>query len=253
MPVSLGGQAPASFDLKSAHLPLLALLLKSGDMALLRREFDERYRDQPEFFDDDPLLIDLQGVPGDAAPDLVELSAWLQTHRLRPVAVHARSDSHREAARSAGLPRADAIPLPRPAQPQPASAKATEPVAEAPVPLAPPPGALVIDKPLRSGQQVYARGRDLVIMAPVNPGAEVISDGHIHVYAPLRGKAIAGARGFADARIFALSMAPELVSVAGVYRTSEVPLPDELRGKAAHVRLISHADGDKLVIESFNP
>ena len=95
----------------------------------------------------------------------------------------------------------------------------------------PAPGALVIDKPLRSGQQVYARGRDLVVMAMVNPGAEVIADGHIHVYAPLRGKAIAGARGNADARIFALGMAPELISIAGIYRTSEIALPESCRAR----------------------
>jgi septum site-determining protein MinC len=78
----------------------------------------------------------------------------------------------------------------------------------------------------------------------VNPGAEVIADGNIHVYAPLRGKAIAGARGDADARIITLCLEPELVSIAGVYRTSENPLPDTLRGKPAQVRLIE----DKLVM-----
>jgi septum site-determining protein MinC len=104
---------------------------------------------------------------------------------------------------------------------------------------------LVIDKPLRSGQQVYARGRDLVVLSMVNPGAEVIADGHIHVYAPLRGKAIAGARGDAGARILTLCLEPELVSIAGVYRTSENPLPDHLRGKPAQIRL----QADKLVME----
>ncbi|OGB82995.1 MAG: septum site-determining protein MinC, partial [Burkholderiales bacterium RIFCSPLOWO2_12_FULL_67_210] len=113
-------------------------------------------------------------------------------------------------------------------------------------------GALVIDKPLRSGQQVYARGRDLVVMAMVNPGAEVIADGHIHVYAPLRGKAIAGARGNVDARIFALAMAPELISIAGIYRTSEVALPEAIQGKPAQVRLLPGPDGDKLVIDPLS-
>ena len=113
------------------------------------------------------------------------------------------------------------------------------------------PGTMVIDKPLRSGQQVYARGRDLVVMAMVNPGAEVIADGHIHVYAPLRGKAIAGARGNADARIFALGMAPELISIAGIYRTSEVALPESIQGRTAQVRLVPGPDGDKLLIEAI--
>ena len=112
----------------------------------------------------------------------------------------------------------------------------------------PPASALIVDRPLRSGQQVYARGRDLVVRSRVNPGAEVIADGHIHVYAPLRGKAIAGARGDVEARILTLCLEPELVSIAGVYRTSENPLPDSLHGKPAQIRL---AD-DKLVMAPLN-
>ena len=108
---------------------------------------------------------------------------------------------------------------------------------------------MLVDKPLRSGQQVYARGRDLVVMAMVNAGAEVIADGSIHVYAPLRGKAIAGARGNSQARIYAHSLEAELVSIAGIYRTSEVPLPEKVRGKPALVRLHTDASGDKLIME----
>ncbi|HSV79510.1 MAG TPA: septum site-determining protein MinC, partial [Ramlibacter sp.] len=133
-----------------------------------------------------------------------------------------------------------------------APAAAPAPAASSPAPQRPPEpslGALLIDRPLRSGQQVYARGRDLVVMAMVNPGAEVIADGHVHVYAPLRGKAIAGARGDAQARILTLCLEPELVSVAGVYRTSEVPWPENLRGKPAQIRL----QDDKLVMEPLNP
>ena len=87
------------------------------------------------------------------------------------------------------------------------------------VPVAGPP-SVIIDKPLRSGQQVYARGADLVVMAVVSFGAEVIADGNVHVYAPLRGRAIAGARGNADARIFSTCLEPQLVSIAGIYRTT---------------------------------
>jgi septum site-determining protein MinC len=113
-----------------------------------------------------------------------------------------------------------------------------------------PKAALVVDKPLRSGQQVYARGRDLVVMSMVNPGAEVIADGHIHVYAPLRGKAIAGAKGNTDARIFSMALEAELISIAGVYRTSDVALPPEVHGKAAQVKLLGGSEG-KLVIEAL--
>ena len=109
----------------------------------------------------------------------------------------------------------------------------------------PPVPTLVIDRPLRSGQQVYARGADLVVMAAVNFGAEVIADGNIHVYAPLRGRAIAGARGNAAARIFSTCMEPQLVSIAGTYRTTETALPADVHGKPAQVRL----DGETLVVE----
>jgi septum site-determining protein MinC len=109
----------------------------------------------------------------------------------------------------------------------------------------------VVDKPLRSGQQVYAKGRDLVVLAMVNPGAEVIADGNIHVYAALRGKAIAGAKGNSEAMIFAQAMEPELLSIAGVYRTSENALPTDIWGKAAYVRLKSSPEGEKLVIQAL--
>ena len=101
--------------------------------------------------------------------------------------------------------------------PTAAAQAAAQAVAQAPAATA----ALVIDKPLRSGQQVYARGGDLVVLAVVNSGAEVIADGHIHVYAPLRGRAIAGARGNADGAHLRACMEPQLVSIAGTYRTGE--------------------------------
>jgi septum site-determining protein MinC len=111
------------------------------------------------------------------------------------------------------------------------------------------PATMVIDKPVRSGQKIYARGGDLVVLAMVNQGGEVVADGNIHVYAPLRGKAMAGARGNASARIFSLCLEPELISIAGVYRTSETPLPADVAGKPAQVRLSSDDGQDRLLIE----
>ena len=105
----------------------------------------------------------------------------------------------------------------------------------------------VIDKPLRSGQRLYAEG-DLVVLALVSHGAEVIAGGNIHVYAPLRGRALAGVRGDHGARIFCTCMEPELISIAGIYRTVETALPDEVQGKPAQVRL----DGEKLIVEPLN-
>ena len=164
------------------------------------------------------------------------------------MAVRGGSPAQQQAAFGAGLfPAEDAAPIR--SAPQAQTAQATQPSAAAPVAPVVPPLAMVIDKPLRSGQQVYARGRDLVVLAMVNPGAEVIADGHIHVYAPLRGKAIAGARGQSDARIIALAMDPQLISIAGVYRTSETPLPDTVLGKPAQIRLQSGEQGDRLIID----
>lgn len=97
---------------------------------------------------------------------------------------------------------------------------------------------VVIDKPVRAGQRIHAEGANLVVLAIVNAGAELIADGDIHVYAPLRGRALAGARGNEGARIFAQSMEAELVSVAGYFQVFEEGLPDNLRGKAAQVYLL---------------
>lgn len=104
---------------------------------------------------------------------------------------------------------------------------------------------MYVSRPLRSGQQVYARGGDLVMLAAVNDGAEVIADGSIHVYAPLRGRAVAGARGDADARIFATHMQPQLVSIAGTYLTIDADLAPDVKGRPAQVRL----EAGRLVFE----
>lgn len=107
--------------------------------------------------------------------------------------------------------------------------------------------ALVITKPLRSGQRVYARHTDLIVIGMVSQGAEVIADGNIHVYGPLRGKAMAGARGDTSARIFTTELDAELLAVAGVYRVVEARLDDSLRNRPALIRL----EGDALHIENL--
>jgi len=238
MTVALAGRTPATFEIKSANLPLVALLLKSADLEALAQELQGQFGDMPEFFDSDPMVIDLASV-GSADVDFPELVKLLRAYRVMPVAVKNASEAHKRGALRAGLASAEDAAL----TPALSQREREEPPA---VPVAPaiPATALVIDKPLRSGQQVYARGRDLVVLSMVNPGAEVIADGHIHVYAPLRGKAIAGARGDAGARILTLCLEPELVSIAGVYRTSDTPLPDTVHGKPAQVRLVA----DKLVM-----
>jgi septum site-determining protein MinC len=99
------------------------------------------------------------------------------------------------------------------------------------------PAAMVISRPLRSGQRVYARDTDLIVIGVVSQGAEVIADGNIHVYGPLRGKAMAGARGDTNARIFTTELDPELLAIAGVYRVIETRLEPALHGKPGIVQL----------------
>jgi septum site-determining protein MinC len=239
MTVAIAGRAPATFEIKSANLPLVALLLKSADLAALSAELATRFADIPDFFDHDAMVLDLSPLKGEAgiAIDFAQLTALLRRYKVMPVAARGGNEGQMKAALAAGLAPANEA---RPTMPD--QVRHDKPVVPAPT------GALVIDKPLRSGQQVYARGRDLVMLSMVNAGAEVIADGHIHVYAPLRGKAIAGARGNTEARIFSMCLEPELISIAGVYRTSEVQLPAEVFAKPTQVRLVGGAEG-KLVME----
>ena len=250
MTVAVQGTTPDTFEIKSATLPLIALVLKSADLDALARELEARYGDIPDFFDHDALVVDLSRLESEAqggerqAVDFPGLLELLWKYRLAPVAVHGARNELAAVAKAAGL-----FPAPDARIGTAAAREANAEVVQKVVEPEAATGALVIDKPLRSGQQVYARGRDLVMLAMVNPGAEVIADGHIHVYAPLRGRAIAGARGNADARIFTLGMEAELISIAGLYRTGETPQLAAVRGKPTQVRLVSDAEGNRLVFD----
>ena len=224
-------------------MPLVAFQLKSANLSEVETALAEQLRETPGFFDQDPALIDLDALSTqETAIDFPALLEILQKNGLRPVAVKSIRADWLALAKASGLVVADDARIRRQA-----------PVPQTPVvPVMPALcEAMVLDRPLRSGQQFYAKGRDLVVLAMVNPGAEVLADGNIHVYAPLRGKAIAGARGYTGARIFAQNMDPELISIAGVYRTSENPLPADIRGHAAQVSLQMGADGERLVIAAL--
>jgi septum site-determining protein MinC len=110
------------------------------------------------------------------------------------------------------------------------------PPAVARTPLSPHTGPVVVTQPVRSGQIVHAQHNDLVVLAPVNPGAQVIADGHLHVYATLRGRAVAGAQGLLGARIFCQKLEAELVAIAGAYVMAD-EIPSERRGKPAQIYL----------------
>ena len=252
------------YEIKSADLALVALLLKTTDLETLSHDLKTQLADTPDFFDQEAVVIDLGGLSETEkthAIDFPALMRLLRSHSMLPIALRSGSPAQMQAGKAAGLLDATFARILKtpPAAP---SAKVSAPpmpkaVAPAPKPAPPAPetvaalGALVIDKPLRSGQQIYAKGRDLVILAMVNPGAEVIADGNIHVYSTLRGKAIAGAKGNTQAMIFAQCMEPELISIAGVYRTSENALPADIWGQAAQVSLKPTPEGEKLVIRAL--
>ncbi|MCB6183728.1 septum site-determining protein MinC [Leeia sp. TBRC 13508] len=241
------GHVPAIFDLKSATLTLIAVVLKTTNLDELATELNDRLSKTPNFFSQDPVVIDFSLVMDQPTPDFARLIPLLKQFKMIPIAAKGGNDQQMNAALAAGLTEA-------PEQHAPATVAAPrvetvvkevikEVVREVSVPTA---GVtMVIDRPLRSGQQVYAKGGDLVVLGAVSFGAEVIADGSIHVYAPLRGKAIAGARGNMEARIFTTQFEPELISIAGIYRTTDTPLPANVAGKAAHIRL----EGEKMIME----
>ncbi len=229
---------PALFALRGAALTLAALVLRHTDLAALSEALDAQTLDAPGLFDRDPVAIDLSQVQDATEPiDFAELCSLLRRHKMVPVAVKGGTPAQMAAAFDAGLVQAheQATPPPRP-----------RPAAEPPSPALQAP-TMIVSRPLRSGQQVVARGGDLVVLAVVSYGAEVIADGSIHVYAPLRGRAVAGARGDTRARIFSTCMEPQLISIAGTYRTIDTDLPADVRGKPAQARL----DGEQLVLEAL--
>jgi septum site-determining protein MinC len=221
---------PFAFELKDTSLPLVTVVLHQADAAVLADELQQRLGETPNFFGDDPVVIDLAPVREREAPiAFADIVAALRAHRMRPSLVTGGSEQQMADALAAGLAAApDAVPAPK------ARAVEVEVIREVPVHVP----TLIVDKPLRSGQQAYAKGGDLIVHAAVNAGAEVLADGNVHVYGPLRGKAIAGSRGNTEARIFTTCLEPELIAIAGVYRTTETPLPKDVAGKPAQVRLV---------------
>ena len=239
MAVATPAKSAALLELRSASLTLVAVVLKTTDLAVLAQELAERVAATPDLFDNDPVAVDLTRVHEACEPiDFGALIALLRSHHLVPVAARGGNAEQMAAATAAGL--AEAPDTPRGAQ----ALLLTESIREVQLPAPPP---LVIDKPLRSGQQIYARGGDLVVLALVSYGAEVIADGSIHVYAPLRGRALAGAKGDTSARIYTTCMQAQLLSIAGIYRTGEAAVPSLLEARPALARL----DGDSLLVEAL--
>ena len=247
------GNASALFDFKSATLSLEAFLLRTANLTSLSQALTERFGSTPDLFNGEPVVIDLSHLASlELNVNFPELIALLARFKLKAIAVRGGTVAQTHSAQNAGLIEAPESHAHAARVETVVQEVVREVIREVPVevPVHVPMAAstMFIDKPLRSGQQVYAKGGDLIVLAAVNHGAEVIADGSIHVYAPLRGKAIAGAKGNTEARIFSICMEPELLSIAGTYRTTDTPLPPDVTGKPAQIRL----EGDRLVFDPIS-
>lgn len=226
---------------KGRMMTLTVLEISSLDLDVVQQALVAHVQKSPDFFRNMPVLLSLP----QANMDLPALINLLRSQDLIPVALSNPTDEQAQAAVTAGLGvlNKTAAADPRPVS-QPAAAE------PAPVPREAPPSrdALAttkfINAPVRSGQQIYARNADLIVTASVSEGAEIIADGHIHVYGALRGRALAGASGDERARIFCRRFEAELVAVAGCYKVAE-DMQESVRGKAVQVRL----SGENLLME----
>jgi len=203
----------SSFQLKGSLFTLSILQLQNNQLEELDLQLAEKIKLAPKFFQNAPVVIDCQKLNlGQYPIDFKELAALLRRHRLVPVGVRGVGESTlAEAAGFAIL--SDTTAMVSKNKP----VEAMEVVTPAPERRS----SRLITQPIRSGQQIYAEGGDLIVLSSVSPGAELLADGHIHVYGTLRGRALAGINGDEKARIFCQKLEAELVSIAGQYKIFE--------------------------------
>ena len=235
-----------AFEIKSARTDALAVYLHDADAAALDAALAKcaaQYRELNL-----PLILDMQDFRS-AEADLPAVLAVCRRHRL-PVAALRHSDEA-----WAATAADNGLPFTPPGKERPVLletadagtvAEITGEIASETAKQAGHPTVLVAE-PVRTGQQVYAENADLIVTGTVSEGAELIADGNIHIYASMRGRALAGAKGRRDARIFIHSMQAELVSIAGIYRNFEQQLPEHLYRKPVQI----HLQDDRLVIAAI--
>ncbi|QOL50909.1 septum site-determining protein MinC [Massilia litorea] len=262
-------KSPSSLpiEIKISTVVAISAILHSVDPIAIDAALKQMTGGVSDFFEDEFAVIDVGALrPEPTYIDWRALVDLLKKYRLNAVAVRGATPEMSEAIKARGLALDDGAGGDRAREDVAAATAASAAVtiapvqqaAPAPAPPAPHPAqpqqpqtvalpAMIVDTPVRAGQRVYARGCDLIITAAVNNGAEIIADGSIHVYAPMHGRALAGASGNADSRIFGLSLQPELVSIAGVYRTFDDGFPAELARQPAQIRLV----GDRIDISSL--
>ncbi|MGY2222866.1 septum site-determining protein MinC [Pseudomonas gingeri] len=223
------------FQLKGSMLAITVLELSQNNLDVLDRQLAARVAQAPNFFSNTPLVLALDKLPADqGAIDLPGLMRVCRQHGLRTLAIRAN--------RIEDIAAAIAIDLPvlppsgareRPVDPTEGEVKKKP--EKPPEPTIKP--TKIITTPVRGGQQVYAQGGDLVVVSSVSPGAELLADGNIHVYGPMRGRALAGVKGDTKARIFCQQLSAELISIAGQYKVSEDLRRDPLWGSGVQISL----------------
>lgn len=250
---ALQGQAgvdrPQPFRMMGGSFTLMVLRLNDPTDPAFFPMLLDKIAQAPNFFRHAPVVLDVEALAESGEPfNFAEFGRRLRQHQLVPVGIQNGSEALNQKAiaagfsvLSAGRQMADRTPAETPAR----TAESTP--AEAEPPVTGNGQSLVVTEPVRSGRQLYAHQGDLVVMAPVSRGAELLADGHIHVYGPLRGRALAGVNGDPAARIFCQSLDAELISIAGYWRVRE-DMGEDLIGKPAQIRL----EGERIVIEPLS-
>ncbi len=242
-----------SGEVKFGQVGIANLRVQSLDIAALCDEMRDRVSRAPKLFQNTAIILDFSALSQCPSLDITEqLIDGLRLTGVHPVAIAYGTPSIEQLANQVGLPllakfrasyeRENSVEMPPIQQPQ-------APVAIEPAVVsvaAPQEPGMLQTQPLRSGQQVYAANRDLTVCAMVGAGAEAIADGSIHIYGPLRGRALAGASGNTQARIFCREFNAELVAIAGTYRVLD-EVPKNLLGKAVQIWL----EKDQLRIEEL--
>jgi septum site-determining protein MinC len=212
----------ACFQFKTSFSPCTILQVVRYDLDELAQQISTAVNKAPNFFLGSPVIIDLEAIKAQNSMDFIRLKQILHSNNLVPVGVRGGSEEQHKAAATAGVPLitvGQGKPMTAPAKTPPAKKAVVAPVAkEAPKQSTP---TKLITTPIRSGMSIYAKDADLIVIAPVSAGAELLADGNIHVYGPLRGRALAGVQGNTQARIFCRTLEAELVAIAGYYLVKE--------------------------------
>jgi septum site-determining protein MinC len=213
---STAASTHASAELKADTYTLPTLCLSELNPETIDELLYERTARAPDFFRNTPVVLDITNVKDDESNgDLAIAVGAIRGYGMVPIGVRGGSQAQCE---QASLMELAVFPKSRRGvKPSSSGRTASQTPPSKPRTIA----ARIVDKPVRSGQRIYAQGGDLILLAPVSSGAEVVADGHVHAYAPIRGRVLAGVLGDESACVFCKDLNAELVSIAGRYKVNE--------------------------------